>query len=380
MSADPVGGSRRRPLRVLEVAAEFLPNLGGVETHTLEVSRRIARRGDIELTVLATDRPGSLPRAEDGDGFRVLRRRAYPRGRDWYLAPGVASVIRNGDWDLVHFQGVHTLVPIVGMAAARSAGVPYVLTFHSGGHSSGLRRAVRGTQWRAITPLLRDARRLIAVSRSERTLFADATGLGPEHFIVIRNGGSLPPARGPVEIVPDRVLTVGRLVEYKGHQRAIAVLAELLPGRPDARLVVLGNGPYEAELRALADRLGIAGHVDFRSVAPGDRAGMSREYGAAALVLALSDYEAHPVAVMEALALGVPVVGSDTAGIGDLVQDGVVTGVLPDASAADVATVVDRVLAGAATGSARAAPAGLPTWDACAEELAAVYLAAADRD
>ena len=42
---------------------------------------------------------------------------------------------------------------------------------------------------------------------------------------------------------------------------------------------------------------------------------------------ALSEYEAHPVAVMEALALGVPAVGLDTAGIGDLVQDGLVRGV-----------------------------------------------------
>ena len=49
--------------------------------------------------------------------------------------------------------------------------------------------------------------------------------------------------------------------------------------------------------------------------------------GRAAAVAALSEYEAHPVAVMEALTLGIPTVGLDTTGIGDLVEDGLVRGV-----------------------------------------------------
>ena len=367
-----------RPVRVLEVAAEFLPNLGGVEAHTNEVTRRLATRDEFDLTVFATDRDGAYPRSERMDGFGVVRRRAWPRGRDWYLSPGLPGVIRRGGWDVVHFQGVHTFVPIVGMAAARAAGIPYLLTFHSGGSSHGWRNAIRGTQWKAISPLLRDADRLVAVSRFERGLFEGATGIGADHFTVIRNGGSLPEVPGDVEVVPDRVLTVGRLERYKGHHRAIEMLPALRRRRPAAVLRVLGGGPYEPELRALVERLGLGAVVQFASVPVGDRAAMARELASAAAVVALSEYEAHPVAVMEAVVVGVPVVGFDVAGIGDLVEDGMVAGVPPTAGADEVAARLDAVMT-ATAGAPRVPPADLPTWEQSADALGELYLRAAGR-
>ena len=53
------------------------------------------------------------------------------------------------------------------------------------------------------------------------------------------------------------MLSSGRLERYKGHHRAIEALPLLRSTHPDAHLVILGGGPYEAELRALAERLGV---------------------------------------------------------------------------------------------------------------------------
>ena len=87
--------------------------------------------------MLTTDRTGTLPREETGsNGVRVIRRRSYRRNGEEYFAPGLVRVIRRGGWDLVHVQGSQTTVPTVAMLAARSARIPYVLTFHSGGHSN----------------------------------------------------------------------------------------------------------------------------------------------------------------------------------------------------------------------------------------------------
>ncbi len=368
-----------RPLRVLEVTARFLPELGGVETHTLEVSRRMGRRADLDITVFATDRTGSLPAAERGDGFSIVRRRAWPRNRDYFASPGLPAVIRTGGWDVVHFQGVHTLVPVVGMIAARAAGLPYLLTFHTGGNSSGLRNQIRSTQWKVLAPLLRGADRLVAVSRFERGLFQRATGIPADHFVVIRNGGSLPPAPPEVTVVPGRLISIGRLERYKGHHRAIEALAVLRRIDDRAHLVVLGTGPYEPDLRVLAAQLGVADAVDIRSVAPGDRAGMAAELGAAAALVALSDYEAHPVAVMEALTLGVPVFGLDTAGTADLVEDGSVIGIPVDASPEQVAAALTATIATAVPGGRHAPAAGLPTWEQSADALAGLYVRAAGR-
>ncbi len=366
-------GSRPRVLQVLQ---RFFPEIGGAETHVAEVAGRISRHGEFDVTVLATDRSGKLPRSQTVDGLPVLRRRSWPREADLYLSPGIMPVIARGGWDLVHFQGVHTLVPPVGMTAALAAHVPYVLTFHSGGHSSPSRTAVRSTQWRVLAPLLRRADRLVAVSRFERTHFAAAAGIDPDRFVVIPNGGVLPPTPADLLPVPGRIVTSGRLEHYKGHHRAIEALPLVRERIPEAHLVILGSGGYEPVLRALAADLAISDAVTIRSLPPGDRSGMARELASACVMAALSSYEAHPVGIMEAVTLGLPVVGFDVAGTGDLVEDGLVTGVPADASTAQVADALVLALRAVQdAGPSRHEPRqlDLPTWDTSADALAQVY-------
>nr|WP_231134377.1 glycosyltransferase family 4 protein [Motilibacter deserti] len=346
-----------------------MPDLGGIETHVHEVARRLAARPGVDVTVAASDRTGTRPGSERVEGFDVLRRRAWPRERDYYVAPGLARVVRDGRWDVVHVQGVHTAVPPLGMLAALSARVPFVVTFHTGGNSSAARNAARSAQWRAIAPLLRRADRLIAVSRFERRLFAGATGLDESEILVVRNGGALPEVPAGVRPVPGRVVSSGRLERYKGHHRVIEALPALRLLVPEAHVHVLGAGPYEHELRTLARQLGVGDAVEIRSVPPGDRAGMARSLAEASVFATFSDYEAHPVAVMEALTLGVPVVGTDVAGVADLVEDGLVSGVGVGAPAEQAA----RLLAEAMTGPRSRRQVDLPTWDSAADSLEAVY-------
>lgn len=362
--------------RVLQVVQRFFPEIGGTETHVAEVAGRLSSQGEFDVTVLTTDRSGELPRSASVDGLPVIRRRSWPRHQDFYLSPGLAPVIARGGWDLVHFQGVHTLVPPVGMLAARAARIPYVLTFHSGGHSSPRRTAGRDLQWRVLAPLLRRADRLVAVSRFERGHFSAAAGIDPDRFVVIPNGGVLPPTPADLLPVPGRIVSSGRLEKYKGHHHAIMALPLVRQQVPEAHLVILGSGPYEPVLRALAAELQVSEAVTIRSLPPADRGGMARELASSSVMAALSSYEAHPVGIMEAVTLGLPVVGFDTAGTGDLVEDGLVTGISPQATTAEIADVLAatlrRVQAG---GPSRHEPVqlDLPTWDSSAAGLAAVY-------
>jgi glycosyltransferase involved in cell wall biosynthesis len=361
-----------RPLRVLMVCPRYLPETGGTETHVHEMARRLPALGSFEITVLATDRSRRLPRQEVTDGISILRVPAWPRGRDYYLAPGIAAVIGQHRWDLVHCQGIHTPVPLLAMLAARRAGLPYLVTFHSGGHSSRLRNAMRSTQWRLAGPLLRHAVSLIAVSRFEAAALTRQGRLGHERVIVIRNGGALPPPRAGTVAVPGRIVSSGRLERYKGHHRIIEALPHLIREIPEAHLLILGSGRYEPDLRDLARRLGVSDRVSIRHVAPADRESMATALAEASVVAALSDYEANPVAVMEALCVARPVVGYDIAGIGELVAEGWVRGVPRGAPAAAVA----RELAEAMSSPAPAGRAQLPSWDSCAGQLARVYLSA----
>src|SRR5438067_583826 len=127
--------SRQVPLSVLQVAARYFPYTGGIETHIYEVSRRLQRAG-VAVSVLTTDPTGQLPADEQLEGVPIRRVHAWPPNRDYYMAPGIYSEIMSGRWDIIHCQGYHTFVPPLAMLAALRAGIPYIVTFHSGGHSS----------------------------------------------------------------------------------------------------------------------------------------------------------------------------------------------------------------------------------------------------
>jgi glycosyltransferase involved in cell wall biosynthesis len=354
--------------QVLEVTPRYFPDSGGIETHVREVSRRLAARG-ARVRVLTTDRSRSLPSTYADEGFTVERVPAWPRRRDYYLAPRIWRRVVDGPEQIIHCQGVHTLVPVIAMAAAVHAKKSLVVTFHTGGHSLEHRNALRRLQFLLISPLLRRANVLIGVSRHERDLFADLVDAPASQMRVIRNGGSLP--RVEVGATHDLVLmSIGRLERYKGHQRLVEALPEVLLSQPDARVVILGTGPYEAELRDLADRLGVGDRVEITNVPGNDREAMAHRVAAASLVVMLSDYEAHPVAVMEALTLGRPVLALRNSGLTELADDGLVVGI-DDAS--DAEAIAAAVLSALESPTTPGTSAQLPTWDTCADALLEVY-------
>ena len=371
-----------RLLRVLLVSARYFPLMGGIETHIHEVAPRLARAG-LDVTILTTDPTRTLPKHEVVAGVEIRRVPAWPARRDYYFAPDVYRTIAREPWDVIHCQGCHTLVPPLAMLAARQAHVPYVLTFHTGGHSSRMRTVARDTQWRLLRPLFAHASRLIGVSRFEADLFQRLLRLPASRFTVVPNGAHVlerpasQPANAPADARPahsQTVLSVGRLERYKGHHRLIAAWPHVLRQRPDTYLRIVGSGPYEATLRGMAESLGVSARVQIGAIAPTDRQGMGTVIAGAQLVALLSDYEAHPISVMEALAMGRPVLVAGTSGLQEIADKGLARVVPLESSPEDVARAVLGELASRISVKPEIA---LPTWEECAASLESIYRSAA---
>ncbi len=349
------------------VTARFPPYMGGIETHVREVAPRLLDRG-FDMAVLTTDPSGDLSACEVVDGVPIKRIRAYPSTRDYYFAPRLLSEIVRDRYDLVHLQGYHNLVAPMTMLAATRARTPYVVTFHSGGHSALLRRSVRGAQRMLLRPGFQRARRLIAVSRYELDLFQRSLHLRRSRFALVRNGSHLPPVTVEQDSTP-LVLSIGRLERYKGHHRVVGAWPRVIQAKPGARLMVLGDGPYREQLQQLVWRLGVASSVSIGSIPPGNPQRMATMLGRSHLVTLLSDYEAHPVAVSEALAARRAVLVARTSGLAELVDAGLARGVSRDADDSQVASAI----LGQLDAPHVADPSRLATWDDCAEQLADVY-------
>jgi glycosyltransferase involved in cell wall biosynthesis len=286
----------------------------------------------------------------------------------------VYSEIARGDWDLVHVQGYHTFVAPIAMVAAHRVGLPFVVTFHSGGHSSRLRNALRGAQHRALRPLVRNASQLIGVSRYEADFFSQAMDVPRERFQVVSNGGELAkPLPSAARHSDDRlIVSIGRLERYKGHQRAIEAMPHVLRRLPQARLRIAGEGPYEPALRRLVASLGLVDRVVIGAIPPGDRQGMANLLSSAALVVLFSDYEAHPVAVMEALSLKRKILVSDSTGFTEIIEQGHVRGAPIGVRPEDRARLMIETMENVSD----PAPIELPTWDDCVARLLAIYRSA----
>jgi glycosyltransferase involved in cell wall biosynthesis len=360
-----------RPCRVAMVTPRYLPLMGGIETHVHEVGRRLGRSG-VDLTILTTDVTRELDPVETVDSMLIRRFDAHPRSKDYYVSAELLRALATGSFDLVHVQGVHTALAPMALATAQRRAIPTVVTFHTGGSSSRIRARLRDLQWSAERPILRRAKARIAVCAFEVEWFSRRLRMAPSDFSMIRNGCEpLPTSDEPVGVTgAPLILSIGRLEEYKGHHRAILAMPDVLQRAPSARLAVVGRGPYESELRALSARLGLHDSVIFTSFAPTERQRLGNLVHRSNAVVLLSDYEANPVAIMEALGLGANVLVAMTSGLTELADAGLATGVELDAAPSDVGEALLRVSAD--TRWSRGPP-DLPSWDQCAEQVAGVY-------
>jgi glycosyltransferase involved in cell wall biosynthesis len=343
--------------------------MGGVESHVYEVSRRLAAEG-LAVTVLTADPSGQLPGVEILEGVEVRRVRAWPKKMDYYFAPGIYRAVRQGHWDLVHIQSYHTFVPLLAMAAAWKSRIPFVVTFHGGGHSSRFRNRIRKLQRAFLGAFLRRAARLVAVARFETAQYGEELHIPENRFTLIPNGCNLPKAVLDRQAPPGHLIaSVGRLESYKGHQRLIEAMPSILEKVPDSKLWIAGSGPEEPRLQRSIERLDIQHRVEIRPIPIHDRQVMAEELSNASLFVLLSEFETHPIAVLEAISLGVPALVTDTSGLRELAENGLAHSIPLSSTSEEIARAVVEML----QHPQKPPQVQLTTWDDCARDLSRLY-------
>jgi glycosyltransferase involved in cell wall biosynthesis len=359
-------------MQILIATPRFFPEMGGVETHVFQTGKRLVAMGHT-VTVLTTDRSGKLPVDEQKEGIHVHRVPVLPYTGDFYFAPDIYSEIVKRDWDILHIQSYHTFVAPFAILAALRVQRSFVLTFHGGGHSSQLRQSMRIFQRFILRPLLARAKKLVAVAEFEIGMFSEELNLPVERFVLIPNGIDLPTLRSEPATRTENgmvIASVGRLERYKGHHRVIAALPHVLKKRPDVRLWIAGSGPYEGELKSLAHRLGVQDKVEIRAFGPEAREKFAEELSKSALFVLFSEYETHPIAALEAIYLGCPVLVADNSGMQELAEKGLAKSLSLSCTDEQLAEVILTQLDHPMIPEKSLQ---LPTWDDCANGLNKLY-------
>jgi colanic acid/amylovoran biosynthesis glycosyltransferase len=162
-----------------------------------------------------------------------------------------------------------------------------------------------------------------------------ARGVKADKVFCIRSGLDRLPAMKPLHSsrVPLHLLSLARLVEKKGIDRQLRIYAALKGAGVQYRARIVGDGPLRAKLEKMAGHLGLADRVTFVGQVPSQEVWGHLDWSDVLLhtgVVALSgDRDGLPNVIAEAMAAGVPVVTSPTAGTTEAVKDGVTGIVLP---------------------------------------------------
>lgn len=163
------------------------------------------------------------------------------------------------------------------------------------------------------------------------------------------------------------VLSVGNLIELKGHHLAIEALSDF----PEAVLVIVGAGPMEADLRLLAERLGMARRVRFVGVLP--QVKLRAFYSAADLLVLASSREGWPNVLLESMACGTPVVATGVWGIPEIVGAPEAGVLIAERSVPALREGIRRLLGGKVDRAATRLYAERFSWDATTRAQLEVY-------
>ena len=298
-----VGTSRR--LRVLHVGKFYPPHMGGMETHLQTLCRELRKSLDLRV-IVANDH--NAKSEESLDGVLVTRLPTRLMLASTPLCPSMVAQLRNSQSDIVHLHFPNPMAVLAYMASGHKGRL--LVTYHS----DMVRQKFLGP---LFTPFLHAALRRSSAIIATSPNYLHSSPVLARHQekceviplgIPLRDFEDCEPQRVAAvrEQYGDRlIVSVGRLVYYKGFEYLIRAMTEIR-----GRLLIVGEGPLHGRLKALVSELGVADRVIFLGKI--DHQFLVSCYHAAKVfaLASIARSEAFGLTQVEAMAAGLPVVNT----------------------------------------------------------------------
>jgi glycosyltransferase involved in cell wall biosynthesis len=306
------GSEKPQPAQELRVAHVIgRLSIGGAEKHFVSLLNEI-RATERWAVFTSTPTGGATLEDQLDPGIEIIRFPVRKRSafRDVYR---LSRRLRETGVNVVH---THMFWPsLYGVAAARLAGVPVIVTTEHG-ENRWKKPSHRFLERRVISTF---AKRRFCVSESILKARRDIDHVPEEVLELTVNGTPVPgtPAR-PWSNERPVIGTVGRVVPQKNYQLFVDVVSEVRKRGHDVDAYLIGDGPLLGEVRAHIAQLNLSDHV----FTPGISQDVESWYRKFDVYLISSDQEGQPVSLLEAMSYGLPIVATDVGAIGKTIEHG----------------------------------------------------------
>jgi len=305
------------PRRILHFITEL--EVGGAERLLVSTLPRLDK-SKYEVSVVYLHGDDLRPELERA-GIRVTRLKS--RGKfDFGSFTQLVRLFREERIEILHTHLIQA--DILGYFAGRRAKVPVIISTK---HNTNYFQS-HGAWLPPVDAFVnRHLKRIIAVSEAVKKFYVETQRLPSEKIDVIHNGIDLtafrqaaPVSKAELAVKPTEkvVCCVGSLKEKKGHAVLLRAWPYVISRRSDARLVLVGDGPLRDELQRTANESGVRETIRFL----GNRSDVPSILRAADVFVLPSLWEGFGIAVVEAMAAGVPVVASRVDGVCEIIRDG----------------------------------------------------------
>ena len=345
-------------LRVLQLVPVLA--LGGLERVTVGLTLELAPRVERIAVAGMTGRPEEAggpaiegPLRENGIPVYHMRRPVTRPDLLVRSALSLVPVLRTERPDVIHAHNP-TGGAAAGLARRFARMSPAVVTTYHG---------VTPERVGLATRVLAHSSDVVVGVSPTATRALHAAGLARDRSATILNAVTVAPTRTRADVRAELgiagdaqvIVTVGRYAPEKNQALLLDALERILPGRPTVHALVIGHGVLEAELRERAAAIDAE-----RIHITGARLDAIDLVAASDLFVLSSDSEAFPLALLEAMSVGLPVVTTDVGGVRDAVTDGVDGVVVPPRDPAALANAISSLLDDPARG--RELGAGAAQW------------------
>jgi glycosyltransferase involved in cell wall biosynthesis len=322
-------------LKITYVVTRAEP-IGGVQIHVRDLAVTLKRQGHAPSVLVGGEgafveslRAAQVP-------VEVLPHLTVPISPlgDLRALREIRIALRRQSPDLVALHS--SKAGILGRIAARSLGLPALLTAHGWNFTPGI-APVAAAVYRQIERMAgRISTRIITVSEYDRRLALEAGLTGADHVVAVHNGIPDIPLelRAQPDRTPPRLVMIARFEAQKDHPTLLRALAGLRDS--EWELDLIGDGPLLKRMESLAAEVGLRDRVNFR----GQRMDVPQLLAGAQVSLLVTNWEGLPLSILESMRAGLPVIATDVAGIGEAISDGETGYLVPRG---DVKLLQDRI-------------------------------------